>query len=102
MAGLPCPCRGDRCRPSTLRARGAHVTSQTSLLGVRAKPGRLGLALFRMPLLLTRRGWGALLGDTFLVLDHVGRTSGKVRQTVAMVLAHDFPTGEVVICSVWG
>ena len=35
------------------------------------------LAIFRLPLLLYRQGWGWLLGDTFLLLVHAGRKTGK-------------------------
>jgi deazaflavin-dependent oxidoreductase (nitroreductase family) len=72
------------------------------LLGVRGVPGRLALAVFRSPLRVYRHGWGWLLGRTFLVLVHVGRTTGRPHETVAMVLADDRDTGELVICSAWG
>jgi deazaflavin-dependent oxidoreductase (nitroreductase family) len=55
-----------------------------------------------MPQHLYRRGWGWVLGRTFLLLVHVGRTTGRPHSTVAMVLADDGGTGEVVICSGWG
>jgi deazaflavin-dependent oxidoreductase (nitroreductase family) len=71
-------------------------------LGLRRAPGRLALAVFRMPLRLYRRGWGWALGRTFLLLTHVGRKTGQPHDTVAMVLADDHDTGEVVICSGWG
>lgn len=72
------------------------------VLGLRRTPGRLALAVFRMPLYLFRRGWGWVLGRTFLLLVHVGRRTGKLHSAVAMVLADDRATGEVVICSGWG
>jgi deazaflavin-dependent oxidoreductase (nitroreductase family) len=71
-------------------------------LGLHRAPGRLALAVFRLPLHLYRGGWGWLLGRTFLLLTHVGRKTGQPHDTVAMVLAHDHDTGEVVICSGWG
>jgi deazaflavin-dependent oxidoreductase (nitroreductase family) len=74
----------------------------TPLLGFRRQPGRLALAVFRLPLPLYRRGWGWLLGDTFLLLVHAGRKTGKPYSTVAMVLSHDPRTREAVICSAWG
>jgi deazaflavin-dependent oxidoreductase (nitroreductase family) len=52
--------------------------------------------------LLYRRGWGWLLGDTFLLLVHAGRKTGKPYSTVAMVLSYDPRTHEAVICSAWG
>ena len=43
-----------------------------------------------------------MLGRTFLMLVHVGRKSGQPHDMVAMVLADDPDTGEVVIFSGWG
>jgi deazaflavin-dependent oxidoreductase (nitroreductase family) len=108
--------RGDPCRASTPVPVGRcviTVATQTSTapklqrrrrrwLGLRRAPGRLALGVFRMPLLLYRRGWGWLLGRSFLLLTHVGRKTGQAHATVAMVLADDHDTGEVVICSAWG
>jgi len=71
-------------------------------MGLRLKPGRLALVAFRLPLALYQRGWGGLLGGTFLLLVHAGRKTGKLHQVVAMVLRHDPDTGETVICSAWG
>jgi deazaflavin-dependent oxidoreductase (nitroreductase family) len=79
-----------------------HPTANARILGLRRQPGRLALAIFHLPLPLYRRGWGWLLGRTFLVLTHTGRKSGKIRETAAMVLGDDRATGEAVICSVWG
>ena len=72
------------------------------LLGVRRRPGRLALAVFRLPLPLYRLGWGRLLGHTFLLLVHAGRKTGRPHSTVAMALAYDPATREAVICSAWG
>ena len=72
------------------------------LLGIRRQPGRLALAVFRLPLPLYQRGWGWLLGHTFLLVTHAGRKTGKRRETVAMVLTYDAQTEEAVICSGWG
>ena len=72
------------------------------LLGLRRVPGRLALWVFRFPLRLYRRGWGWMLGRTFLLFEHVGRRTGTRHQAVAMVLGDDASTGDVVICSGWG
>jgi deazaflavin-dependent oxidoreductase (nitroreductase family) len=58
--------------------------------------------MFRTPLWLYRRGKGWMLGRTFLMLVHVGRTTSQPHDMVAMVLADDRGTGEVVIFSGWG
>lgn len=75
---------------------------QRPWFGLRRVPGRLALAVFRAPLWLYRRDKGWMLGRTFLMLVHVGRKSGQPHETVAMVLADDSDTGEVVIVSGWG
>jgi deazaflavin-dependent oxidoreductase (nitroreductase family) len=72
------------------------------LWGFRRQPGRLALAVFRLPLALYRRGWGWLLGDTFLLLVHAGRKTGKPYSTVVMVLSYDSRRHHAVICSAWG
>lgn len=81
-------------RPATRKAK--------PLLGLRRQPGRLALAIFRIPLPLYRRGWGWLLGHTFLLLVHAGRNTGKPYSAVAMVLRYDPHTREAVIFSAWG
>jgi deazaflavin-dependent oxidoreductase (nitroreductase family) len=79
-----------------------HHRDGRPLLGLRRTPGRLALAVFRMPLRLYEGCWGWMLGRTFLQLVHVGRTTGQPHSTVAMVLADNRATGEVAICSGWG
>ena len=78
------------------------VRSKRPLLGLRRQPGRLALALMRTPRPLYHRGWGWLLGHTFLLITHQGRKTGKRRETVAMVLTYDPDTREAVIFSAWG
>jgi deazaflavin-dependent oxidoreductase (nitroreductase family) len=43
-----------------------------------------------------------MLDRTFLLLVNVGRKTGQLHETVAMVLADERDTWEVVICSAWG
>lgn len=78
------------------------VRPSRPLLGLRRRPGRIALALFRMPLRAYRHGAGWLLGHTFLQFVHTGRRSHREYATVAMVLGYDPATGEAVICSGWG
>jgi deazaflavin-dependent oxidoreductase (nitroreductase family) len=75
---------------------------QRRLLGLRRAPGRLALAAFRIPLWLYRHDRGWMLGRTFLMFEHIGRKTGRSHQAIAMVLADNRATGEVVICSAWG
>jgi deazaflavin-dependent oxidoreductase (nitroreductase family) len=72
------------------------------LLGLRRQPGGLALWFMRLPRPLYHRGWGRLLGHTFLLITHEGRRTGKRRETVAMALSYDPETEEVVVCSAWG
>src|SRR3954453_14077359 len=71
------------------------------LLGLRRRPGRLALAVFRLPLMLYRRGWGWMLGRTFMLLVHAGRKTGQPHLMTAMVMRYEPDTREVVIFSGW-
>ena len=70
--------------------------------GVSPETGSSGCGGLPVALPLYRRGWGGLLGHTFLLLVHAGRMTGKLHSTVAMVLRYDRRTREAVICSAWG
>jgi deazaflavin-dependent oxidoreductase (nitroreductase family) len=83
-------------------ARAPSSRHRRPLIGVRRTPGRAALALFRQPLHLYQRGWGWMLGRTFVLLVHIGRTTGRPHETVAMVVGDNAETGEVLICSAWG
>lgn len=72
------------------------------LLGLRRRPGRLALEVFRLPLVLYRHGWGRVLGRTFMLLVHAGRKTGQPHPMTAMVMRYDPTTREVVIFSGWG
>jgi deazaflavin-dependent oxidoreductase (nitroreductase family) len=72
------------------------------LLGLRRRPGRLALQLFRMPLRAYRHDAGWMLGHTFLRFTHNGRQTGRPYETVAMVLTFDETSREAVICAAWG
>jgi deazaflavin-dependent oxidoreductase (nitroreductase family) len=72
------------------------------LLGLRREPGRVALALFRMPVRAYRHDAGWMFGRTFIEFTHLGRNTGQPYQTVAMVLHYDEETREAVICAAWG
>ncbi|MEU4245699.1 nitroreductase family deazaflavin-dependent oxidoreductase [Actinoplanes sp. NPDC026619] len=45
--------------------------------------------LWRLPILLYRRGLGGLLGRRIMLLTHTGRKTGRPRQAVIEVVEHD-------------
>lgn len=52
-------------------------------------PSGLSRILWRLPIHIYRLGLGNLFGDRLMLLNHVGRVSGKQRQTVIEVVEHD-------------
>jgi deazaflavin-dependent oxidoreductase (nitroreductase family) len=56
--------------------------------------------LFRMPTWFYRLRLGWLFGSRLLLLNHVGRVSGKPRQTILEVAEHDGDS--YVVASGWG
>lgn len=61
---------------------------KTNESGVQPPRGLLGL-LYHLPVWLYRLGLGWLLGERFLLINHVGRKSGKSYQTVVEVARRD-------------
>lgn len=53
--------------------------------------------MYRAPILFYTIGLGSLMGKRFLLLNHVGRKSGKPRQAALEVVAHDALTGEYFV-----
>jgi deazaflavin-dependent oxidoreductase (nitroreductase family) len=66
-----------------------------------ARPPAFMIPILKLPLLLYRTGLGWLLGHRFMLLTHIGRRSGKVRQTVLAVLHFDPKTRETMAISAW-
>ena len=58
--------------------------------------------LFRAPVCLYRWRLGRLLGQRFLLLIHVGRRTGKRRETVLEVMEYREKGPEAVVMSAWG
>jgi deazaflavin-dependent oxidoreductase (nitroreductase family) len=58
--------------------------------------------LFRLPITLYRAGFGWLFSDRLLLLNHVGRNSGKQRQTVLEVAYHDKTTNIFIVNAAYG
>ena len=65
-------------------------------------PAGLSRLLFRMPIYVYRLGLGWLFGDRIMLLNHIGRVSGKQRQTVLEVVAHDPTDDSFIVASGWG
>jgi deazaflavin-dependent oxidoreductase (nitroreductase family) len=63
-------------------------------------PAGLTRLLFRIPIHLYRLRLGWLFGRRLLLLNHIGRVSGKPRQTVLEVAEHDGDS--YVVASGWG
>jgi deazaflavin-dependent oxidoreductase (nitroreductase family) len=68
---------------------------------VRPPTGLMRL-LFRLPIHAYRLRLGWLFGGRILLLNHVGRVTGKRRQVILEVVAHDVSDGSYVVASGWG
>jgi hypothetical protein len=64
-------------------------------------PSGVSRALFRAPIYLYRLGLGWLFGKCILLLNHIGRVSGKQRQVILEVVEHDPTDGSFVVASGW-
>ena len=69
---------------------------------LRARPTGLLHRFFRFPNLLYRRHLGWIFGHRFLLLEHRGRKTGQLRQTMLEVVQYDPATRESVVLSGWG
>jgi deazaflavin-dependent oxidoreductase (nitroreductase family) len=67
----------------------------------RPPQGLLRLML-RLPIWIYRLRLGWLLGNSFLLLTHVGRKTGLPHQTVVEVVSHNSTNDRYVIASGWG
>lgn len=56
--------------------------------------------LFRAPIPLYRAGLGFVFGKRFLMLEHTGRKSGQVRQTILEVVVND--PDAAYVAAAWG
>lgn len=59
------------------------------------------IPIFKLPVWLYRLKLGWMLGNVFMQLTHVGRHSGKVRQTILAVLRFDPDSKEILAVSAW-
>jgi deazaflavin-dependent oxidoreductase (nitroreductase family) len=65
-------------------------------------PAGLTRFLLRMPIYLYRLKLGWLFGTRLLLLNHIGRVSGKPRHTILEVAEHDATSNSYVVASGWG
>jgi deazaflavin-dependent oxidoreductase (nitroreductase family) len=63
--------------------------------------GLFGL-LFRLPIRLYHAGLGGLLGRRFLLLQVVGRRSGRAREVVLEVVSCEPASDRYVVAAAWG
>ena len=76
------------------------MSSQKTLVST-PPSGGLRLVL-RLPIVLYRLRLGWLLGQRFVLLEHIGRKSRQVRETVVEVVGHDRASDAYYIVSGWG
>src|SRR5512146_2966370 len=67
-----------------------------------APPSKVLRSVLRLPIRLYRMHLGWLLGNRFLLLQHTGRNSGRVRETVIEVVKHDPTSDTYYVVSGWG
>ena len=58
--------------------------------------------LYRLPIGLYRIGLGWLFGARFVLINHVGRRSGKLRRAVVEIVDKDRKADRYVVVSAWG
>jgi deazaflavin-dependent oxidoreductase (nitroreductase family) len=75
------------------------MTSRLGSWNFKEKPTGLWRLVLHAPRYLFKWKLGWAMGDRFVMIDHVGRTSGRPYQTVVEVVGHDESAGEYVVCS---
>jgi deazaflavin-dependent oxidoreductase (nitroreductase family) len=60
----------------------------------------MGRAFARAPIYFYRFGLGRLLGNRFVMIEHIGRVSGLPRQTVLEVIRRD--DDSIDVAAAWG
>lgn len=70
--------------------------------GVLGPPRGLLRLAARAPIWLYRLHAGWLLGDRFLMLEHIGRRSARRRRVVLEVVKHDPASDSYFVVSAWG
>jgi len=68
----------------------------------RKVPSGFSRWFYRMPINMYKIGLGGLLGNKFLLLNHIGRKSGLPRQAVLEVVLHDKETNTYTVNAGFG
>ncbi len=79
----------------------AYLSTAAQPNGKQTRAPAFLMPIFKLPLVLYRLRLGWLFGHRFLLLSHVGRKSGKVRQTILAVLSYDANSKEIKAVSAW-
>lgn len=69
---------------------------------IRKPPRGLSRIFYRFPIMLYRMGLGSLMGKRMLLLEHMGRKSGKKRRAVLEIIRHDPTVGVFYVVSGFG
>ena len=69
---------------------------------IRKPPRGLSSIFYRFPILLYRLGMGSLMGNRMLLLEHIGRKSGRKRRAVLEIIRHDPTVGVFYVVSGFG
>jgi deazaflavin-dependent oxidoreductase (nitroreductase family) len=72
------------------------------MVETRKPPTGIARWFFRAPIGLYRAHLGGLMGHRFVLIEHVGRTSGLLRRVVVEVVRYDPATDSVIVSSGWG
>ena len=78
-----------------------NAPRQTKPGGKSEKAPSFMIPIFKLPVFLYRLRLGWVLGRRFMLLTHVGRSSGKVRRTILAVLRFDEQTKQIYAVSAW-
>ncbi|NIW46990.1 MAG: nitroreductase family deazaflavin-dependent oxidoreductase, partial [Gammaproteobacteria bacterium] len=62
----------------------------------------LSRILYRLPILFYKFGFGGLMGERFILVNHIGRKSQKQRQAVLEVIRGDSQSKNYYVVSAFG
>ena len=75
------------------------MAKQTRLI---RPPTGVSRFFYRLPIWLYRQRLGWMMGNRFVLLNHIGRKSGQVRQVVLEVVKYEPDSRELVVCAGFG